>query len=86
MPRIKQYADRYAMSDLGTHIVGRLKASGMTQQELGAALNVSQQTVSRILKSPENLTLGVLRKICKVVEIDQAVVAKAAWCEPTRRN
>lgn len=83
MPRIRQYADKYAMQDLRAHILGRMKIAGMTQKELGEKLNISQQTVSRILKSPEKLPLGTLRSICKLVHIDQSMVAKAAWCEFT---
>lgn len=81
MPRIRQYADKYAMSDLTAHIVGRMKSAGLTQQMLGSALGMSQQSVSRLLKSPEEIPLGTLRKICKIIDIDQGVVSKAAWCE-----
>lgn len=77
MPRIRQYADKYAMSDLASHIRGRIKASGKTQQEIGDELGVSQQTISRMLKKPETIPIGTLRKICKVVEVDAAVVLKA---------
>ena len=81
MPRIRQYADKYAMQDLRAHIAGRMKIAGITQQDLGEKLNMSQQTVSRMLSHPENIPLGMLRKICKIVDVDQSIVAKAAWCE-----
>ena len=81
MPRIRQYADKYAMQDLRAHILGRMKIAGMTQKDLGEKLNMSQQTVSRMLKRPEKLPLGTLRSICKIVDIDQSLVVKAAWCE-----
>lgn len=86
MPRIRQYADKYAMQDLSAHIAGRMKAAGMTQQELGDKLRVTQQTVSRMLKYPDRLPIGTLRKICKLVEVDQSVVTNAAWCEFTGRR
>lgn len=81
MPRIRQYADKYAMRDLSAHIMVRMKIAGMTQEDLGNRLNMSQQTVSRILRSPEKLPIGTMRKICAVLDIDQSVVAKAAWCQ-----
>lgn len=83
MPRIRQYADRYAMQDLASHISGRMDAQGMTQYDLGAKLGVSQQTISRLLKHPDKISIGMLRKICKAVEIDRDAVSKAAWCSKT---
>lgn len=77
MPRIKQYADKYAMQDLASHIRGRAEGGGMTQQKLGDALGLSQQSISRLLKKPETMTIGTLRKLCKVVEVDPAVVLNA---------
>lgn len=77
MPRIKQYADKYAMRDLASHIKGRAKENGTTQQELGAALGLSQQSVSRLFRKPETMTIAVLRKLCKVVEVDPAVILNA---------
>ena len=77
MPRIRQYADKYALKDLASHIRGRTKDSGRTQQDLGDELDMSQQSVSRLLQKPETITIGTLRKICDVVEIDPAVVLNA---------
>lgn len=76
MPRIRQLADKYAMTDLGAHIKGRIEASGRTQQDIGEELNISQQSVSRLLRNPERITIGTLRKIAKVVKLDQAVILK----------
>ena len=72
------------MNDLAAHIVGRMKSMGMNQRTLGAALGLSQQSVSRLLKSPEDIPLGTIRKICKIIDIDQSVVSKAVWCEKGR--
>lgn len=76
MPRIRQLADKYAMKDLGSHIKGRIEASGRTQQEIGEELNLSQQSVSRLLRNPERITVETLRKIAKVVDLDQTVILK----------
>ena len=74
MPRIRQLADKYAMKDLAFHIKGRMDASGKTQQEIGEALDLSQQSVSRLLRNPERITIGTLRKLAKVVDLDQSVI------------
>lgn len=76
MPRIRQLADKYAMKDLGAHIKGRIEASGRTQQEIGEELDISQQSVSRLLRNPERITIETLRKITQIVELDQTVILK----------
>lgn len=76
MPRIRQLADKYAMKDLGSHIKGRIEASGRTQQEIGDELHISQQSVSRLLNNPGRITVETLRKIANVVELDQDVILK----------
>ena len=77
MPRIRQYAARYAMVDLASHIKGRAKDAGIRQQELGEALGMSQQGISRLLNHPESISLEQLRKICSVTEIDTHVILNA---------
>ena len=81
MPRIRQYAEKYAMADLSAHIKGRMMSAGMNQEQLGIRLKTSQQSVSRLLSHPETISIGTLRKICKVVDIDPETIIKAAWCE-----
>lgn len=76
MPRIKQLKDRYARKDLGAHIGGRIKASGMTQQEFGDELGVCQQTISRWVNTG-NVTIEQLQKITKVIPLDATIVMKA---------
>lgn len=76
MPRIRQLADKYAIKDLGAHIKGRIEASGRTQQEIGEELDLSQQSVSRLLRNPGRITVETLRKISKIVELDQSVILK----------
>jgi transcriptional regulator with XRE-family HTH domain len=81
MPRIRQYAEKYAMADLSAHIKGRMRNSGITQEDLGVQLRKSQQSISRLLNKPERMPIGTLRKICKFVDIDPETIMKAAWCE-----
>ncbi len=77
MPRIKQYADKYAMSDLASHIRGRAKDVGKTQQDIGDALGICQQSASRWLRNPAKMTVGDLRKVAKIIDIDPAVILNA---------
>lgn len=84
MPRIRQYADKYAMSDLSAHIKGRMKACGITQEALAVKVDMSQQSISRLLGHPEDISVGLLRKICKIVELDQGVLVKALSCSDRR--
>jgi DNA-binding Xre family transcriptional regulator len=72
--------------DLPAGCFGKLMAELMVYQEdlwedslrkLGDALGLSQQSISRLLKKPETMTIGTLRKLCKVVEVDPAVVLNA---------
>ena len=77
MPRIRQYAARYAMVDLAAHIKGRTRDAGLRQQELGETLGMSQQGISRLLNHPEKISIDQLRKICSVAEIDTHVILKA---------
>lgn len=81
MPRIRQNADKYALTDLAAHIRGRMKDAGMRQEDLGNLLQKSVQSVSWMLSHPEKIPLGTLRKICKAVDTDPAVITKAAWCK-----
>lgn len=76
MPRIRMFADKYAMADLAAHIKGRMEASGKTQQEIGDELNISQQSVSRLLRNPGRITVATLRKIASIIELDQDVILK----------
>lgn len=86
MPRIRQNADKYAMTDLAAHIKGRMKDAGLRQEDLGILLQKSAQSVSWMLSHPDKIPLGTLRKICKAIDMDPAVVTKAAWCEKTKEE
>ena len=77
MPRLKIYAAKYAIADLGAHIKGRIKLLGITQAELGEKLGMNQQSVSRLLKHPERLNIKRLRQINEIAELDGQVILKA---------
>ena len=46
-----------------------LRVKGITQQELASRMNVSPQYVGRILKGQENLTLAVIAKLEKALQV-----------------
>ena len=46
-----------------------LRVKGITQQELASRMDVSPQYVGRILKGQENLTLAVIAKIEKALQL-----------------
>jgi predicted transcriptional regulator len=77
MPRIRQYAAKYAMADFGSHIKGRIRNSGLKQADVGKKLGISQQGVSRLLNHPEKITMKQLRDICSMTEVDCLVILKA---------
>ena len=77
MPRIRQYSAKYAMADLGSHIKGRIKNSGLRQEDVGEKLRMSQQSVSRLLKHPERLNIKRLRQINEIAELDGQSILKA---------
>ena len=86
MPRIRQYAARYAMVDLASHIKGRAKDAGLRQQELGEAIGMTQQGISRLLNHPEKITVKQLREICGLVEIDSCILLKAIGIKEDKRH
>lgn len=50
-------------------VKGVLRVKGITQQELASRMGVSPQYVGRILKGQENLTLAVIAKIEKAIQV-----------------
>ncbi len=77
MPRIRQYAAKYAMTDFGAHVKGRIRDAGMNQSDVADKIGMTQQGVSRLLNHPEKITVKQLREICGIVEIDISVLLKA---------
>lgn len=66
----EQHAD--CLDDLviiATHIRSVLKDKGLSQKELAAALEVSPQALTRIMKGRQNLSLQSIRRIEKVLNI-----------------
>lgn len=78
MPRIRQKADEYAMTDLQAEINAQCGRYGYkNQKSLGDAIGVCQSTAGNYLKYPANIQLGTLRKMVKVLRLDPAVMLMA---------
>lgn len=51
-------------------IIKKRKQLGLTQMELATLLHTTQSVVSRIENADQNLTIGTLKDIAKVLEMD----------------
>lgn len=49
-------------------------AQGMTQSDVAKRMKVSQTQVSRWLSSPDNMTLGNFRVLCKVLGVSPSEI------------
>lgn len=86
MPRIRQYAAKYAMADFGAHVKGRIKGAGMKQADIAEKMGMTQQGISRLLNHPEKITVKQLREICGLVEIDSCILLKAIGIKEDKRH
>jgi transcriptional regulator with XRE-family HTH domain len=77
MPRIKQHAKQYAMSDLGHCIADGRRRLGMTQADLAKRLGITQQQVSYMEKNPGRITTEDLYEIVKILQFDIVPLIKA---------
>ena len=78
MPRIRQKADEYAMTDFINEINAQCGRFGYrSQKSLGAVIGVCQATAGNYLKNPDNIPLGVLRSMVKAIKPDPLVVLRA---------
>lgn len=54
----------------GERIAKARKAAGMTQQQLGAKLNLPQSQISRIERRPDRTTVRTLKRIARALGVD----------------
>lgn len=77
MPRLRQNADRDAMSDFKAEINAQCGRFGYkTQRSLGSALGTCQATVCNYMRDPDSIQLGMLRRIIKLLRLDPIVVLR----------
>ena len=71
MPKIPQYADKYAAESLLREIRTRQGAADlMNNRALADASGIPYQTFLRRLKHPEDFTLGEIRLLVKVIPLN----------------
>ena len=78
MPRLRQNADRDAMTDfIGELNAQRARFGYNTQRSLAPVLGVCQATAGNYIRNPETIPFGVLRKLVKVLKPDPVLLLKA---------
>lgn len=78
MPRIRQNAEKYALKDFLGEINAQCGRYGYkSQRAFGDAIGVCQATARSYLMNPENIQLGTLREMIKVLRLDPVIVLKA---------
>ena len=49
MPRVRFYKKNYMVKDLKEFIIGRMRTLGLTQEQMGKEINISQSSFSQRL-------------------------------------
>lgn len=74
MPRLRQYAENYAAEDFRREMRSRMGYHNLSQQDLADLTCLSQTTVSKRMRNPNDITIGELRSLHKVLGLDPAIV------------
>lgn len=74
MPRIRQYAENYAAEDFRREMRARMGYHDLSQRDLAQKANISQSTVSNRLRDPNDITVGELRSMNKVLGLNPGIV------------
>lgn len=74
MPRIRQYAENYAAEDFRREMRSRMGYHDFSQTDLASKTPMSQSTISNRLRDPDNITVGELRSLNKVLGLNPAIV------------
>ena len=73
-----EFANAFAVEWIGetiaTALENRMRVIGMTQTQLAERLGCSQPNVSRWFRKPSSMTLTTVARICRVLELDLAVI------------
>ena len=70
MPRIRQKANAYRNEDFRRRVLARLAEKGLQQHDLAEKLNLSDGTVSTMLRHPDKIQVERLRKIILFLELE----------------
>lgn len=75
MPRIRQYAEKYANEDFLKELSHRKVDCGIrTDKELGEMIGVCPSSMSKRKQRPETFAVGELRGLVRVLKPDPVVV------------
>lgn len=76
-----EFADAFAADWVGetiaTALENRMRVIGMTQTQLAERLGCSQPNVSRWFRNPSSMMLTTVARICRVLDLDLAVIPGA---------
>lgn len=76
MPRIHQKADVYCNDGFRREVLSQLKYMGLLQHDLAEHLNLSDATISIMLRQPEKIPVERLRKIIAFLDLEPATVLR----------
>ena len=74
MPRIRQYAENYAAEDFRREVRSRMGYLDLSQRDLAEQTCMSKSTISSRIRDPNEITVGELRSMNKVLGFDPAIV------------
>lgn len=77
MPRLKVYAKKNTMTDLGHCITDRRRRLGLSQAELAKKMGVTQSQISRMENNPELITQADMYELNKALNLDIFSILKA---------
>ena len=77
MPKIRQYADKYAQDDFLKELGSRCVWAGyQTNEDLGKAIGTCGASVSNYKKDPGRIRLDTMQKMIKTLKLDPGVVLR----------
>lgn len=74
MPRIRQYAENYAAEDFRREMRSRMGYHDLSQHGLAQKTDISQTTISNRIRDPNDITVGELRSLNKVLGLNPRIV------------
>lgn len=74
MPRIRQYAEKYATEDFRREMRSRMGYHDLSQHGLAQKTDISQTTISNRIRDPNDITVGELRSLNKVLGLNPRIV------------
>ena len=66
----KEWEDNELEHQIALNIIKKRKQLGFTQSHLADSLHTTQSVISRIENADQNLTIGTLKNIAKVLQTD----------------